>query len=72
MSNLSVTTSEEKNFLEQMKAQIFLEAILAMEIMCQPQSNLEEKVNLSILFFLLNKIYVIYSRFKTIYRSIQP
>ena len=32
-----------------MKAPIFLEAVLAIEIMWEPQSNLEEKVNLSIL-----------------------
>ena len=35
--------------MEQIKALIFLEAVLAIEIMWKPQSNLEEKVNLSIL-----------------------
>ena len=36
-------------FIEQMKAPIFLEGVLTMEIMKEPQSNLEEKVNPSIL-----------------------
>ena len=36
-------------FIEQMKAPIFLEGILTMEIMKEPQSNLEEKVNPSII-----------------------
>ena len=35
--------------IERIKAPIFLEAILAIEIMQEPQSNLEEKVNSSIL-----------------------
>ena len=39
----------ERNFIEQIKAPILLEAILAIEIMLGPQSNLEEKVNPSIL-----------------------
>ena len=38
-------TSVERNFIEQIKAPIFLEAVLAIEIMKEPQSNLEEKVN---------------------------
>ena len=48
-------TSGEKNFKEQIKAAIFLELVLAIEIMQEPQSNLEEKVKPSILkdyFFL--------------------
>ena len=40
-------TSGERNFIEQMKAPIFLEAVLA--IMQETQYNLEEKVNLNIL-----------------------
>ena len=36
-------------FIEQMKAPIFLEGVLTMEIMKEPQSNLEEKVNPSII-----------------------
>ena len=31
-----------KKLLEQIKAPIFLEAVLAIEIMLEPQSNLEE------------------------------
>ena len=42
-------TSGERNFIERIKAPIFLEEVLATEIMYEPQSNLEEKVNLSIL-----------------------
>ena len=42
-------TSGEGNFIGRIKAPIFLEAVLAIEIMSQPQSNLEEKVNPSIL-----------------------
>ena len=44
-------TSGERNFIERIKAPIFLEAVLAMEIMQEPQSNLEEKVNPSILIY---------------------
>ena len=40
-------TSWERNFTEQISN--FLEALLAIEIMQEPQSNLEYKVNLSIL-----------------------
>ena len=44
-------TSGEGNFIEQIKAPIFFEAVLAIEMMQhdEPQSNLEEKVSLSIL-----------------------
>ena len=42
-------TSGERNFTEQIKAPISLEAVLVIEIMKEPQSNLEEKVNPSIL-----------------------
>ena len=42
-------TSGERNFTEQIKASISLEAVLVIEIMKEPQSNLEEKVNPSIL-----------------------
>ena len=42
-------TSGERNFTEQIKAPIFLEGLLAIEIMSEPQSNLEEKVNPSTL-----------------------
>ena len=38
-----------KNLIESIKAPIFLEAILAIDIMLRPQSNLEEKENPSIL-----------------------
>ena len=42
-------TSGERIFIEQIKALIFLEAISAIQIMQEPQSNLEEKLNPSIL-----------------------
>ena len=42
-------TSGKTNFIERIKAPIFLDAVLAIETMEEPQSNLEEKVNLSIL-----------------------
>ena len=42
-------TSGETNFIERIKAPIFLEVILAIDIMQVPQLNLEEKVNPSIL-----------------------
>ena len=42
-------TSGERSFTERIKAPIFLEAVLATEVMQEPQSNLEEKVNPSIL-----------------------
>ena len=45
----SRTTSEERNFRERIKAWIFLEEVLAIEIMKEPQSNLEGKDNASIL-----------------------
>ena len=43
------TTSGERNFLQQIKDPVFLEAVLAIEIMKEPQSDLKEKVNPSIL-----------------------
>ena len=42
-------TSEERNLKEQIKAPIFLEELLAIEIIQESQSNFEEKVNSSIL-----------------------
>ena len=42
-------SSGERNFVERIKAPIFLEAVLAIEIMQEPQSNLEKKVDSSIL-----------------------
>ena len=42
-------TSGERNFIERIKAPIFLEPILAIEMMQEPRSNLEEKVNPCIL-----------------------
>ena len=42
-------TLGETNFIERIRAPIFLETVLAVEIMQEPQSNLEEKDNLSIL-----------------------
>ena len=42
-------TSGESNFIKRIKAPIFLEAVLEIEIIQEPQSNLEEKVNPSIL-----------------------
>ena len=42
-------TSRERHFLEQINAPIFLEVILVIEIMYEPHSYLEEKVNSSIL-----------------------
>ena len=43
------TTSGETDFIERIKAPIFLEKLLATEIIYELQSNLEEKVNPSIL-----------------------
>ena len=43
------STSREKNFIEKIKVPIFVEALLAKGIILEPQSNLEEKVNTSIL-----------------------
>ena len=37
-------TSRERNLIERIKAPIFLEAVLAIEMMQKPQYNLEEKV----------------------------
>ena len=37
--------SGERNFIERNKTSIFLETVLAIEIMYEPQSNSEEKVN---------------------------
>ena len=42
-------TSRERHFLEQIKAPIFLEVILVIEIMHEPHSHVEEKVNSIIL-----------------------
>ena len=42
-------TSGEINFIKRIKVSIFLEAVLAIEIIQEPQSNLEEKVKPSIL-----------------------
>ena len=42
-------SSGERNFVERIKASIFLEAVLALEIMQEPQSNLEKKVDSSTL-----------------------
>ena len=36
-------TSGEKNFIEQIKPLVFLEAFLTIEVMEEPQFNLEEK-----------------------------
>ena len=51
MVDLSIymETSGERNFIEQTKTPTFLEAVLAIEIMYEPQFNLEEEFNLSIL-----------------------
>ena len=38
-------TSGERNFIEHIKAPIFLEAVLAIEIMWAPKLNFEEKGN---------------------------
>ena len=37
--------SGERNFIEQIKVPISLEAVLATEIIQEPQSNLEQKIN---------------------------
>ena len=37
-------TSGERN-IERMKAPIFLEAVLGIQVMLEPQSSLEEKIN---------------------------
>ena len=42
-------TSGERDFIERIKAPIFLEAVLGIEVMQEPQLNLAEKVNPSIL-----------------------
>ena len=42
-------TSGERNFIEQIKAPIFLKAVLAIEIMWELKLNLEEKGNSGIL-----------------------
>ena len=42
-------TSGERNLIEQIKTPMFLEALLPAEIMQEPQSNLEEKINSGIL-----------------------
>ena len=42
-------TSRERHFLEQIKAPIFLEVILVIEIMHEPHSHVEEKVSSIIL-----------------------
>ena len=47
--DISRAISGERNLTEQIKAPIFLEVVLAIEIMKEPQSNLEEKLNPSIL-----------------------
>ena len=44
-----IATSEERNFIEQIKAPIFFKAVLAIDMMYDSKSNLEEKVNPSIL-----------------------
>ena len=41
--------SRKRNFIKQTKALIFLEAVLAIEMMQEPRSNLEEKGNPNIL-----------------------
>ena len=50
-----------KNFVEQIKASIFLGAVLAIEAIKKPQSNLEENHSLSILntIFLQEQIHVV-------------
>ena len=47
---------KRKNFIERIKVPIFLKGVLAIEIMYEPQSNIEEKVNPRILKadFLIN------------------
>ena len=52
--------SGERNFIEQIKAPIFLKTVLPIEIMQELQSNLEETENLRVLkddfwFFLKNR-----------------
>ena len=46
---IKIQSNRERYFIEWIKAPIFLEAVLAIEIMSEPQSNLEEKVDPSIL-----------------------
>ena len=45
---MTTATSGERNFTERIKTPIFLEEVLAIEIMLEPKSNLEEKLNPSI------------------------
>ena len=59
--------SGERNFVERIKVPIFLEAVLATEIMQEPQSNLEKKVDSSIL-----KDYFSSRTDPSILRSIAP
>ena len=52
LRNLSITgraSSEERNSIKRIKAPNFLEAVLAIEILQEPQSNLEGKDNPTIL-----------------------
>ena len=54
-----IATSEERNFIEQIKAPLFSEALLAIEIVQELQFKLEEKVNSQHLkkwFFLKNRL----------------
>ena len=41
---LRYRATSERNFIEQIKAPIFLEAVLAKEMMLEPQFNLEDSV----------------------------
>ena len=41
--------TEMQNFIERIKASNFLEAVLAIQIMSEPESNLQKKVNPRIL-----------------------
>ena len=54
-----IATSAERNFIEQIKAPLFSEALLAIEIIQELQFKLEEKVNSQHLkkwFFLKNRL----------------
>ena len=46
---IEIQSNLRRNFVERIKAPIFLEAVLAIDIMQEPQLNLQEKVDPGIL-----------------------
>ena len=64
---IEIQSNFKREKLQPIKAPIFLEVVLAIEIMQKPQSNLEEKVNTSIL-----KDYFSSRTDPSIFTSIEP